>query len=53
MISRTWHGIVPIANKKAFEDYEYQTGVKDTIALPGNLFVHKMGYDGKHGSLRR
>lgn len=36
MISRTWHGIVPIENKKAFEDYEYQTGIKDTIALSGN-----------------
>lgn len=36
MISRTWHGIVPVANGKSFEDYEYKTGIKDTIALPGN-----------------
>lgn len=36
MISRTWHGLVPIANGKVFEEYEYQTGVKDTKALPGN-----------------
>lgn len=36
MISRTWHGIVPIENETLFEEYEYQTGVKDTLALPGN-----------------
>lgn len=36
MISRTWHGIVPIENKNGFEKYEYETGVKDTIALKGN-----------------
>ncbi len=36
MISRTWHGIVPINMKGAFEKYEYETGVKDTLAIPGN-----------------
>ncbi|MBF4692244.1 hypothetical protein [Fusibacter ferrireducens] len=36
MISRTWHGIVPIEKKDAFEKYEYETGVKDTLAILGN-----------------
>ncbi|MFT3983047.1 MAG: hypothetical protein QM697_04025 [Lachnospiraceae bacterium] len=35
MISRTWHGIVPIHLKDEFEKYEYETGVKDTTALKG------------------
>ncbi|MDK2941609.1 MAG: hypothetical protein PWP56_1122 [Acetobacterium sp.] len=36
MFSRTWHGIVPLKMRAAFEQYEYQTGVKDTLAIPGN-----------------
>ena len=36
MISRTWHGIVPLAMKTEFEAYEYETGVKDTLAIKGN-----------------
>lgn len=36
MISRTWHGIVPIEMKNAFEKYEYETGVKDTLGILGN-----------------
>jgi hypothetical protein len=36
VISRTWHGIVPINMKTKFEQYEYETGVKDTTALKGN-----------------
>ena len=36
MISRTWHGIVPLNIKDEFEKYEYQTGVKDTLAIKGN-----------------
>ncbi len=36
MISRTWHGIVPMSMKEGFEKYEYETGVKDTLAIPGN-----------------
>jgi hypothetical protein len=36
MISRTWHGIVPIHLKNEFEKYEYETGVKDTTAIKGN-----------------
>lgn len=36
MLSRTWHGIVPIEMKEAFEKYEFETGIKDTTAIPGN-----------------
>jgi len=36
MISRTWHGIVPIEMSDSFEKYEYETGVKDTLAINGN-----------------
>ncbi len=36
MISRTWHGLVPIHMKDAFERYEYETGVKDSTATKGN-----------------
>lgn len=36
MISRTWHGIVPNHMRDAFEKYEYEIGVKDALALPGN-----------------
>lgn len=36
MISRTWHGIVPIHMKNEFEKYEYETGIKDTTAIKGN-----------------
>lgn len=36
MISRTWHGIVPIHMKDQFEKYEYETGVRDTTAINGN-----------------
>jgi hypothetical protein len=36
MIARTWHGMVPIEMRDLFEKYEYQTGVKDTLAIKGN-----------------
>ncbi|MDU2065087.1 MAG: hypothetical protein E6713_09595 [Sporomusaceae bacterium] len=36
MISRTWHGIVPLTMKDWFEAYEYETGVKDALATEGN-----------------
>jgi len=36
MISRTWHGIVPLSMKDAFEKYEYETGVKESLATRGN-----------------
>lgn len=36
MISRTWHGAVPIQYKEAFHAYEIETGIQDTIAIPGN-----------------
>lgn len=36
MISRTWHGMVPLEMRDAFEKYEYETGVKDTLAIDEN-----------------
>lgn len=36
MFSRTWHGMVPIVMKEAFEKYEFETGIKDTTAIAGN-----------------
>jgi len=36
MISRTWHGMVPLNMKDGFEKYEYETGVKETLAIKGN-----------------
>lgn len=35
--SRTWHGVVPIAYRDGFETYEYETGVKDTSSIAGNV----------------
>lgn len=48
MISRTWHGMVPLAMRDAFEQYEYETGVKDTLAIPGNrgAFLKVVEQDG-------
>ena len=37
MISRTWHGVTPVKHRRAFEQYEYETGVRDTLRIPGNL----------------
>ena len=36
MISRTWHGIVPIGCKDDFEVYLGKTGVDDATAINGN-----------------
>lgn len=36
MISRTWHGIVPLDMKDKFEKYEYETGIKEALAIEGN-----------------
>ena len=36
MISRTWHGIVPLDFKDSFKEYLDQTGVKDTKEIGGN-----------------
>ncbi len=42
MISRTWHGLVPISKKDTFNEYLYETGVKDMTAIKGNqgAYVH-------------
>lgn len=36
MISRTWHGLVPIEMREDFKSYLERTGVKDATSLPGN-----------------
>lgn len=36
MISRTWHGMVPLNMKDEFEKYEYETGVKESLTIKGN-----------------
>jgi heme-degrading monooxygenase HmoA len=36
MISRTWHGLVPLSKKNEFKNYLDITGVKDTLAIEGN-----------------
>jgi hypothetical protein len=42
MITRTWHGIVPIEKKSDFNDYLIETGVKESLEINGNLaaYVH-------------
>ena len=37
MIERRWHGKVPQSSSKAFLQYLIDTGVSETIQLPGNL----------------
>ncbi|MBO0475330.1 hypothetical protein IGL98_000376 [Enterococcus sp. DIV0840] len=37
MISRTWHGCVPMKHKQGFYDYELITGVEETRNTEGNL----------------
>lgn len=49
MISRTWHGMVPLRFKDGFKAYLEQTGIKDTTAIKGNLgayvkIVEQHGY---------
>lgn len=36
MISRTWHGLVPLEMKEGFYRYLEATGVKDATSLSGN-----------------
>jgi hypothetical protein len=42
MITRTWHGIVPIEKRNAFNEYLNETGVKESLIINGNLaaYVH-------------
>ena len=40
MISRTWHGIVPGAQRHRFAAHLAQTGVKEARALKGNRGVY-------------
>ncbi len=42
MISRTWHGLVPLEKKAEFEVYLSETGVKEATLIKGNhgAYVH-------------
>lgn len=37
MISRTWHGVVPLEHKQGFYNYELITGVEETKNTEGNI----------------
>ncbi|AFA47736.1 hypothetical protein [Acetobacterium woodii] len=45
MITRTWHGIVPLHKKTAFLKYLDQTGINDTTSLPGNCGAYVKAVD--------
>lgn len=44
MISRTWHGAVPLEHESGFAEYLERTGVKEALELDGNLgaYVEKL-----------
>lgn len=44
MITRTWHGIVPIEKADAFAEYLNETGVAEASMLPGSIaqYVHRV-----------
>ncbi|NTV48022.1 MAG: hypothetical protein HGB32_14295 [Geobacteraceae bacterium] len=47
MISRTWHGAVPIENGDDFASYLEKTGVSESQLIPGNIsaYVHRVEQD--------
>lgn len=40
MISRSWHGAVPVKCAEGFDAYLNKTGVAEALSLPGNVGVH-------------
>ncbi len=48
IISRTWHGAVPLENGDAFASYLERTGVQGSLSIPGNVaaYVHRVEQDG-------
>lgn len=40
MISRTWHGIVPVEHENGFAEHLSQTDVKAALEIKGNLGVY-------------
>lgn len=50
MITRTWHGIIPIVKKEAFLKYLDETGVSDTTNFPGNCGAYVKVVDQKEFS---
>ncbi|WP_270289912.1 hypothetical protein [Enterococcus casseliflavus] len=48
MISRTWHGCVPLKHKEGFYQYELITGVEETKNTPGNIETYLKVVDQDH-----
>lgn len=48
LISRTWHGVVPLEQGDAFAAYLEQTGVRESRSLAGNAaaYVQRVDRDG-------
>ena len=48
LISRTWHGTVPLEHGDAFAAYLEKTGVQGSRSIPGNAaaYVHRVEQDG-------
>lgn len=48
LISRTWHGSVPLEHGDAFATYLKETGVKESRSIPGNVaaYVHRVEQEG-------
>lgn len=44
MLSRTWHGLVPLDKKELFAEYLNSTGVKEATSINGNqgAYVHSV-----------
>jgi len=48
LISRTWHGAVPLEHGDAFATYLKETGVKESRSILGNVaaYVHRVEQEG-------
>jgi heme-degrading monooxygenase HmoA len=48
LISRTWHGAVPLEHGDAFASYLEKTGIQGSRSIPGNAaaYVHRVEQDG-------
>ena len=48
LISRTWHGAVPLEHGDAFAMYLEKTGIQGSRSIPGNAaaYVHRVEQDG-------
>jgi len=48
LISRTWHGVVPLEHGDAFASYLEITGIQESRSIPGNAaaYVHRVNQNG-------